>query len=606
MSKKESVIKRLAQSSIRQHRMQNRLSGIVIMIAAFLLSFSIIFVANAAIGMSKVSGFPQEAMLTIIGVMIIIICAVRVVVSSILYASAMQRTQEYATLQLIGTTQQQISQIICEEERRTAMRYIPIGLVFGIFVDVILPVEHYWAADIAVVLLAGIFIRLTVKAAFRKPLKIAAAVSPIEATKPTLLQQVPRKYKPRNRRLTAPNLAIGYIGFDRKKSCYTFCSLILSGILMFSVFSIVQAIDVEKLASYSFSEGSSLYVEHNADYLTPENDYSYHDLMKNSPFTEQLRMEFEAIPGISKIYQLKSLDAKVVNPDTGEHYETCSIESILNAVSFSEKIVDGELPIYLPEQEAIPVVVNRASLTYEEWKMDLNTGDTLTTFIDTGNEMTETTLRISGFIEDRNAGIVLFTDGDYLDHISEMNCDIIWYITTEKGSEKAVADMVSDLVRQDDRMSLSILENVIDSYKTIFHNAFFIIAAFVILISSFSIINLVNTCISNTLSRQYDYVLLEAIGMTKKQLFQMQFVETAFFLFGGFIGSCVIGIPIGAWLCREIANLTGIFYIAYSFPVMFIGLYLLASCIVFILLLVWQQHTSKKLSVVERLKSFGR
>lgn len=605
MNKKKSVIKRLAQSSIRQHRMQNRLSGIVIMIAAFLLSFSIIFVINAAIGASRISGFPQEAMLTIIGVMIIIICAVQVAVSSILYASAMRRTQEYATLQLIGTTQQQISEIICEEERWTAMRYIPIGLVFGIFVDAILPVEHYWAADIVIVLLAGIFIRLTVKAAFRKPLKIAATVSPIEATKPMLLQQMPRHYRSKNRRLTSPNLAIGYIGFDRKKSCYTFCSLILSGILMFAVFSIVQALDVEKLASYPFSEGSSLYVEHNADYLTPENDYSYHELMKNSPFTKQLRTELEAIPGISKIYQLKSLDAQVVNPDTGEPYEACSIESILNADSFSEKIVDGALPIYLPEQEVIPVVVNRAALAYVEWEKELRAGDFLTAFIDTGNETTEITLRISGFIEDRNVGGVLFTDGDYLDHISEMNCDIIWYITTEKGTEKAVADMVSDLVRQDDRMSLSILENVIDSYKTIFHNAFFIIAAFVILISSFSIINLVNTCISNTLSRQYDYVLLEAIGMTKKQLFQMQFVETAFFLFGSFIGSCVVGIPISAWLCEKIANLTGIFYIAYSFPVMFIGLYFLASCIVFILLIAWQQYTSKKSSIVERLKSFG-
>lgn len=606
MNKKKSVIKRLAQNSIRQHHMQNRLSGIVITIAAFLLSFSTVFIANAAITMSKVSGFPQEAMLTIIGVMIIIICAVRVAVSSILYASAMRRTQEYATLQLIGTTQQQISEIICEEERWTAMRYIPIGLVFGIFVDAILPVEHYWTADIVIVLLAGIFIRLTVKAAFRKPKKIAAAVSPIEATKPTLLQQVSRKYKSRNRRLTAPNLAIGYIDFDRKKSCGTLCSLILSGILMFSVFSIVQALDVEKLASYSFSEGSSLYVEHNADYLTPENDYSYHELMKNSPFTKQLRTELEAIPGISKIYQLKSLDVQVVNPDIGEPYEACSIESILNAASFSEKIVDGALPIYLPEQEAIPVVVNRAALAYEEWKTELRTGDILTAFIDTGNETTKTTLRISGFIEDRNVGVVLFTDGDYLDHISEMNCDIIWYITTEKGSEKEVADMVSDLVRQDDRMSLSILENVIDNYKTIFHNAFFIIAAFVILISSFSIINLVNTCISNTLSRQYDYVLLEAIGMTKKQLSQMQFVETAFFLFGSFIGSCVVGIPISVLLCGAIANLTGIFYIEYSFPLMFIVLYLLVSCIVFILLLVWQQHISKTLSVVERLKAFGR
>ena len=226
--------------------------------------------------------------------------------------------------------------------------------------------------------------------------------------------------------------------------------------------------------------------------------------------------------------------------------------------------------------------------------------------IDTGNGMTKTTLRVSSFIKDRNVGTVFFTDGVYLEHLSEMNCNLIWYIVTEKGQEETVADAITSLVCQDDRMSLNILADVIDSYKTLFRNVFLVVATFVILISSFSIINLINTCITNTLSRQHDYVLLEVIGMTKKQLFQMKFVETAFYLFGGFIGSCAVGIPIGMWLCEKIANLTGIFYIAYSFPIMFVGLYLLASCIVFGLLLVWQQHTSQKSSVVDRLKAFGQ
>ena len=115
MNKGKSVIKLLAESNIKQHRMQNRLSGIVIMLAAFLLSFSMIFVINAAIGVSKISGFPQEVMLTVIGMMVIIICAVYIAVTSILYASTMQRTKEYATLQLVGTTLQQISQIIQQE-----------------------------------------------------------------------------------------------------------------------------------------------------------------------------------------------------------------------------------------------------------------------------------------------------------------------------------------------------------------------------------------------------------------------------------------------------------------------------------------------------------
>lgn len=605
MSKEKNIIKRLTQSSIKQHRMQNQLSGIVIMLSTFLLSFSMIFVINAAIDAGRISGFPREAVLTVIGVVVIIICAVYMAVSSILYASAMQHTHEYAILQLVGTTRQQIGQMIRLEERWMANRYIPIGAVLGFFINVILPVNPYLAADIIFMLLAGVFIRMTVKAAFRKPLNIVSGVSPIGATKPTLLLQVSPQYKAKSRRLTPFHLAIAYIGLDRKKSSYTFCSLILSGILMFSVFSIMQAVDVEKLASYPFAEGSSLYLEHNADYLTPENDYSYNELMKNSPFTDQLEAEIETIPGVSKIYRLKSLDIQLINPDTEETCEIGSIESILETSGFAGKIVEGELPAYLPEQDTIPVVVNKAAFPYGEWELALNTGDLLTALIDTDVEMKTVTMRISGFLEDRNVGTVFFTDGNYLDHLSEMNCDLIWYITTEKGTEKTVADAVTALVHQDNRMSLNILENVIDSYNALFQNVFLIISAFAILISSFSIINLINTCITNTLSRQYDYVLLEAIGMTKKQLFQMQFTEITVFLFGSFIGSCVVGIPIGIWLCRRIANITGIFYVTYSFPALFIGMYLLASCTIFVLLLVWQKHIGKRSSIVDRLKSLG-
>lgn len=605
MKKRRNVIDSIAMSSIQQHRMYNRFAGMAILVASFLLSFSMIFIINAAIDVSDVSGLTTEAPLSMLAVVIIIICAVRIAVSSILYASAMQRTHEYATLQLIGMTHQQISQIVRREEQWIIQRYIPAGLVLGVLLNLVLPIKYYLAADIVGIILAGLFIYMTVRTAFRKPLKIANDVSPVEAIKPTLLQQIPRSYKPKSRTLTAVGLAFGYIGLDRKKSCYTFLSLILSGVLMFSVFSIVQAINVKKLASYPFLEESSIYISYNTDYLSPENDYSYNDLMKNSPFTEQLLQDIEAIQGVSNVYQLKSLSVQVINPDTGEECEIDSIESILSTSSLTQKLADGELPIYSPEQTTIPVVLNRTSLAYKESGMVLEIGDHLAASIDTGNEMRPVTLIISGFIEDKNMGTVFLTNEKYLENISEMNCNLIWYITTEKSLTEKVAVAVSKIVKENDRMSISILENVIDDYKAIFHNFLLVIVTFVALISSFSIINLVNTCITNVFSRQYDYVLLEAIGMTKKQLFQMQFIETAVFLLGGFIGSCVAGIPIGAWLCTKIANLAGIFYVEYSFPIQFMCLYLLASCITLFMLFEWQKSTGRRKSIVERLKLFA-
>lgn len=605
MNKSKDVIERIAVGSINNHRLQNLLLGILIFVASFLLSFSLIFATNAGIEASQISGVTIELPLTIIGTVLIILCAVRVAITSILYASVMQRTHEYAVLQLVGATAQQIICITKKEEKILSWKYIPIGLLAGVLCNVVFSPSFYWTAEIVCVVLAGIFIRMTIRFAFRKPVKIAVSVSPIEATKPSIFQQTPKTQNLKRKSITPRNLAVRYIDINRKKSGYTFCSLIFSGVLMFVVFSVAQAVDVEKLASYPFYEGSSMYISYNSDYLSFENDYSYNDLMNDSPFTEDLLQDIKEIQGVTNIYQLKSLACQVENPDNGVVYEIDAIENILDQVSFEKEIVYGKAPVYSKGTKDIPVVVNRAAFSYENSGISLEIDDELLAFIDTGNKTIPVTLAVSGFIENRNTGTVLFTDSQYLENISEMNCDLIWYITTEETAAYDVACEIKQLVRQDDRLSVSVLSDTVKMYKTWFHDFMLIIGAFVALVSSFSVINFLNTCITNAIIRKYDYAILEAAGMTQRQLQEMQLFENTIYLFGSFIGSCIIGIPFGAWICTQIANMTGIFYIEYQFPVFFILVYLLLVSVVLLLLILWQQYTSRSKSVAERFKMIG-
>ena len=605
MNKSKDVIERIAVGSVKNHRLQNLLLGILIFVASFLLSFSVIFATNAGIEASQISGVTIELPLTIIGTVLIILCAVRVAITSILYASVMQRTHEYAVLQLVGATAQQIICITKREEKILSWRYIPIGLLTGVLCNAVLSPSFYLVAEIVCVVLAGVFMRMTIRFAFRKPVKIAASVSPIEAMKPSLFQQIPKTQNLKRKSITPRNLAVRYIGINRKKTGYTFSSLILSGVLMFVVFSVAQAVDVEKLASYPFYEGSSMYISYNSDYLSSENDYSYNDLMNDSPFTEDLLQDIEKIQGVTNIYQLKSLACRVENPDSGTVYEIDAIENILDQASFEKDIVYGKAPVYSKNTKDIPVVVNRAAYIYESSGIELEIDDELLAFIDTGNKTIPVTLTVSGFIENRNAGTVLFTDSQYLENISEMNCDLIWYITTEEPATYDAACEVKQLVRQDDRMSVSVLSDTVKMYKTWFHDFMLIIGAFVALVSSFSVVNFLNTCITNVIIRKYDYAILEAAGMTQRQLQEMQLFENILYLFGSFIGSCIIGIPFGAWICVQIANMTGIFYIEYQFPVLFILVYLLMVSVVLLLLNLWQKYTSRSKSVADRLKMIG-
>ena len=81
-----------------------------------------------------------------------------------------------------------------------------------------------------------------------------------------------------------------------------------------------------------------------------------------------------------------------------------------------------------------------------------------------------------------------------------------------------------------------------------------------VLICLFAFVNLLNTCIPNTVIRRHDYALLEAAGMTKVQIYQTQNAEILIYFLGSLIGSCVVGIPLGFFLCNEIAEIPGLSY----------------------------------------------
>lgn len=127
----------------------------------------------------------------------------------------------------------------------------------------------------------------------------------------------------------------------------------------------------------------------------------------------------------------------------------------------------------------------------------------------------------------------------------------------------------------------------------------------VVLISLFSFINMLNTSITNAIARRHDYALLEATGMTKLQLRKVQQSESFIYLVGSFIGSCILGIPIGLLLCTQISKIPGLSYFEYHFPVLFVLLYFAAVVMVYHVVSVYQKKSLQQHSIIERIRTIG-
>lgn len=595
----ERIEKRIAEKSVFSEKNRTFLIRVIILIAAFLLSFSGILLCNATLSTQQIAHVNNttEAVGTVLGIVIVLLCTAGLAVKNILYVSVLQRVHEFAQLRAIGATYQQIKSVVKKERDKIAKPCIVLGTVIGFLVNIVLPLHFYWIPSIVCAVISGIFIWIITALAFQAPAKMAASTSPIEAqhTQATnYFRSVGAK-----RKLTPIRIGWMYCRANRKKAAYTFLSLIMSGILMFGVFSILNAINPERLASQPYQGNSDVFVLLNS---TADEESTY-DLMKSTPFTEEQKQKLYNISGVKDVYELYMLDGILTNSE-GEKFEL-SIENAVNSETFKNEIVEGMQPSHELQNGAIPVAINRQSPYYQKLNMQLQVGDYLPYIIDTGYGQKEVELVVSGFVENSDTGLVIYTSGENMKSLSEMNCTLAWYICLDDNGKDVATEIIKEIFIDDDRVDVSVLADDVMALEDYFHNAKVIITVLVVLISLFSFINMLNTSITNTIARRHDYALLEATGMTKLQLRKVQQSESFIYLVGSFIGSCILGIPIGLLLCTQISKIPGFSYFEYHFPVLFVLLYLAAVVMVYHVVSVYQKKSLQQHSIIERIRTIG-
>lgn len=274
----------------------------------------------------------------------------------------------------------------------------------------------------------------------------------------------------------------------------------------------MNAINPERLASQPYQGNSDVFVLLNS---TADEESTY-DLMKSTPFTEEKKQKLYNISGVKDVYELYMLDGILTNSE-GEKFEL-SIENAVNPETFKNEIVEGMQPSHELQNGAIPVAINRQSPYYQKLNMQLQVGDYLPYIIDTGYGQKEVELVVSGFVENSDTGLVIYTSGENMKSLSEMNCTLAWYICLDDNGKDVATEIIKEIFIDDDRVDVSVLADDVMALEDYFHNAKVIITVLVVLISLFSFINMLNTSITNAIARRHDYALLEATGMTKLQL----------------------------------------------------------------------------------------
>ena len=550
-------------------------------------------------------GLSFENILTFVSLSVLVLFAGITVIQSIFRISINEKIRNFGQLRTLGTTALQIKKMINYESRYLSWLGIPPGIVLGAIVGTVLGSNEFSSGfspiNIPFVMIGvSIICTLMVKLSVRKPLKIAATTSPIEAVRYIAYRNAPMQSRKHNKKISPCSLALLNLGRDKKKTASTLLSLIFGGLLLFiSASAAVSNTPEQFVREKFFVNGGSFRI-----YLSEE---SVGKNETNNPLNESLREELLNTKGIQKIIPLRDSVGMChysINGNATEGMcDIISVQSTEGNFSFVEQhLIDGQMP------------KNQFEVLLTDGYMEL--GVTKGTPIKITNSGEEIECIVSGFFDKSFVGTENGTDAiDPANLIitqelaqqlftNTENFAYSWEIITDKTYNDEIESAIQQKITSKEKgLSICSYNDVVEYMESSMNLLFGSLQMLSLLILLFGIINLINMTLSNHQARKQEISTLRSVGLSLKQLYRSLITEGLLYVLVSFGIVLLVGIPIAIPVSKAVGILFGMPNLSYQFPTMQIGAYLLILILLQLILSVWEIRDLKKRSLTEQMRA---
>ena len=165
-------------------------------------------------------------------------------------------------------------------------------------------------------------------------------------------------------------------------------------------------------------------------------------------------------------------------------------------------------------------------------------------------------------------------------------------------------DELKNIISAHADIALDDINTVIEYEKMINSIVFGSMEAFSWVVFLFGVINLINTTLSNQMSRKQENSVLRSIGLTQKQLCKMNICEGLCYAFFATLATLIVGLPVSIFACSKfsVEAFAGN-VVPYKFPVLEMGLFILVLFGMELILSVWTIRRQKKQSLIEQMRA---
>ncbi|MDE6608290.1 MAG: ABC transporter permease, partial [Lachnospiraceae bacterium] len=540
-----------------------------------------------------------------------------IVIYNIFQVGIIRKIQEYGKLKALGATKKQIKKVVFREGMLLAVIGIPAGLVLGYLVSVIsfsaimeniggvsgYRMERVSIFSLPLLLFVAVVSFLTVWVALKKPMKITAAISPIEAIRyqENTGGKTGRKRKENGMRkgkkeVSVVSMTMANLAANKKRTAVTILTMGLSCVLFVVMANFVGNMD-EEYDARRMVEYGQFKIE--LDYALRDRAYPENNLdsiLRNNPLSAEVIEQIKGIDGVSEVKTRKILAATL-------HGELTSI-GVLGRDEFEKKKEDGEGLGIVDYDKASKEnrIIYGWSHFFTEDGYELNMP--LSWTLDDGESEVAFDTQVIGSFAYSDQSWLITEDTYEALGLSEAAVGCIWVDCSQERKEE-VGAALSSLFEGEPHVVVNSYEAALRTSVTSMRMMKLLTYSLLSVIGMIGFMNMANTMIISIITRKQEFGILQAVGMTNKQLNQSLQLEGVILTVGIMAVSMLVGIPAGYAFFRYGKAESFIGLHIYHFPVKEVLIMLAVIGMLQFMLSYILSRNVKKESLIERIRYQG-
>ncbi|HDF5669339.1 TPA: FtsX-like permease family protein [Clostridioides difficile] len=530
---------------------------------------------NTAVNENYINALKPD-METIMGggfVGLVIVLSSILVIYNIFYISIVTKVQEFGKLRAIGATKKQIKNIVFKEGFILAGIAIPIGIILGYVLANII-IKSFMDIDVKssrlpVILSVVVISFISVVLSLLKPMKVASKVSIVDAVRYTGNKISNKSKRKGYKNINLKRLSHANLERNKKRTYMTLASLILSGTIFITVSTALESFDAEKMAREHFPYDIEVRLsgyEMNSD-KNPKNNLNI--LQMDNPLSKDFFNQIKNMEGIKRIESARSVKIGMEDYDVEFKYDLLQSINENDVKSLNKNLIDGKINLERLQtgDEIVITHVDRAK------EMGVKAGDKIRLTLYDGDKKIKKEFKVQAIA----MGVPSFGIGkDFIDRTLKYDSTSSLGIYTEEGKYQEIKDSIKKIAKNNGFLETDFIDSRIESNKAVI--SFIKIMGYTLtgIIGVIGFMNLVNTMITSIVTRKKELGMLQAIGLTNKQLVKMLNSEAMYYTSGMMIGSILFGGILG-YIAVIFLKKTGLSYATYSLPI--VPILLMIVCI---------------------------